>query len=92
MMIARITLHTIRIGLCALLILQILQMISALQLLQGPEAFAVSPLLLAALIFKSVLMLLNLALLWLAHIGIRRLRTADPSTLPATRSTITGEP
>jgi hypothetical protein len=90
-MIGRIALHVIRIGLCALLIVQIIQMISALQILHGPEAFVVSPLLLAALAFKSILILLNLALLWLSHIGIRRLRPAVLPYLSNTHSHITGE-
>ena len=92
MMIGRFAIHVIRIGLCALLIVQIMQMISALQMLHGPEAFAVSPLLLAAFTFKSVLMLLNLASLWLAHIGISRMRAAASSNLSNTHPAITGEP
>ncbi len=91
MMIARITLHVIRIGLCALFIVQVMQVISALQMLHGPEAFAVSPLLLAALVFKSILILLNLALLWLSHIGIRRFRPSALPNLSNTHSNITGE-
>lgn len=92
MIIVRIGLQALRIGLCALLILQAMQMISALQMLHGPEVFSVSPLLIAALTFKGILILLNLVLLWLSHIGLRRFRPAVPPLLSEPNSRTTGEP
>jgi hypothetical protein len=85
----RIALHGVRIGLLLLLILQSLQMASALRMLDAPAAFEVSPLLLAALVFKSILLLANLGLLCLAHYAIRRSRPTPPS--PTLRPTINGE-
>ena len=89
MSVLRIALHGIRIGLLALLILQSLQMVSALQMLDAPDAFEVSPFLLAALLFKSILLLANLGLLCLAHYAVRRSRPTPPS--PALRPTFNGE-
>jgi len=85
----RIALHGVRIGLLVLLILQSLQMLSALRMLDGPAAFEVSPFLLAALAFKSILLLANLGLLCLAHYAVRRSRPTPPSH--ALRPTINGE-
>lgn len=89
MSLLRIALHGVRIGLLVLLILQSLQMMSALRMLDGPHAFEVSPFLLAALVFKSILLIANLGLLWLAHYAVRRTRpTASSSAL---RPTLNGE-
>jgi hypothetical protein len=85
----RIVLHIVRIGLLVLLILQSLQMLSALRMLDGPHAFEVSPFLLAALVFKSMLLLANLGLLCLAHYAVRRSRPTPPS--PALRPVFNGE-
>ena len=60
--------------LSALFALQALQMVSALTYLMGPEAFAASPLLMAALGFKGVLMLINLLLMFAVIYALRRLR------------------
>ncbi len=79
MSILRIALHGVRIGLLVLLILQSLQMVSALRMLDGPDAFEVSPFLLAALVFKSILLLANFGLLCLAHYAVRRSRPTPPS-------------
>lgn len=85
----RFALHVVRIGLFVLLILQSLQMLSALRMLDGAQAFEVSSLLLAALVFKSMLLLANLGLLCLAHCAVRRSRPTPPS--PALRPTFIGE-
>ncbi len=85
----RIALHAVRIGLLVLLILQSLQMGSALRMLDGPGAFEASPFLLAALVFKSILLLANFGLLCLAHYAVRRSRPAPPS--PALRPDFNGE-
>jgi hypothetical protein len=87
--IRRIALHAVRIGLLALLILQSLQMVSALRMLDGPDTFEVSPFLLPALVFKSILLLANIGVLCLAHYAIRRSRPTPPS--PALRPTFNGE-
>ena len=89
MSVLRIALHGVRIGLLVLLILQSLQMISALRMLDGPHAFEVNPFLLAALVFKSILLLANFGLLCLAHCAARRSRPTPPS--PAPRPTFNGE-
>ena len=89
MSLLRIALHGLRIVLLVLLILQSLQMVSALRMLDGPGAFEVSPFLLAALVFKSILLLANLGLLCLAHYAVRRSRPTPPS--PALRPTFNGE-
>ncbi len=85
----RIVLHVVRIGLLVLLILQSLQMLSALQMVDGPNAFEVSPLLMAALFFKSILLLANFGLLCLTHYAVRRSRPTSPT--PACRPTFNGE-
>ena len=79
MSVLRIALHGIRIGLLLLLILQSLQTVSALRMIDGPEAVEVSPFLLAALVFKSILLLVNLGLLCLAHYAVRRSRPKPTS-------------
>ena len=56
-----------------------MQMVSALRMLDGPDAFEVSPFLLAALVFKSILLLANVGLLCLAHYAVRRSRPTPPS-------------
>lgn len=56
-----------------------MQMVSALRMLDGPHAFEVSPLLLAVLIFKSILLLANFGLLCLAYYAVRRSRPTLPS-------------
>ena len=89
MNVLRIALHVVRIGLLVLLILQSLQMVYALRMLDGPHASEVSPFLLAALVFKSILLLANLGLLCLAHYAVRRSRPAAPA--PALRPTFNGE-
>lgn len=89
MSVLRIALHGVRIGLLVLLILQSLQMVSALQMLAVPDALEVSPFLLAALVFKSILLLANLGLLCLAHYAVRRSRPTPPS--PTLRPTFNGE-
>lgn len=89
MSVLRIALHSVRIGLLVLLILQVLQMGSALQMIDGPDAFEVSPFLLAALVFKSILMLANFGLLCLAHYAVRRSRPTPPS--PTLRPDFNGE-
>ncbi len=89
MSVLRIALHAVRIGLLVLLILQALQMGSALWMLDGPDAFEVSPFLLAALIFKSILLLANLGLLCLAHYAVRKSRPVPLS--PAFRPNSNGE-
>ena len=89
MNVLRIALHGIHIGLLVLLILQSLQMVSALQMLAGPDAFEVSPFLLPALIFKSILLFANLGLLCLAHYAVRRSRPTPPS--PTLRPNFNGE-
>ncbi len=89
MSLLRIALHVVRIALLALLILQSLQMVSALRMLDGPDAFEVSPFLLPALAFKSLLLLANLGLLCLAHYAVRRSRPAPPA--PALRPNFNGE-
>ncbi|MFY2764652.1 hypothetical protein [Arenimonas sp. MALMAid1274] len=58
--------------LAGLLLLQGAQLVSALRYLAGPDAFAVSPLLLAALSFKALLAAVNLALLIAVHVSLRR--------------------
>lgn len=85
----RIALHGVRLGLLVLLMLQVLQMGSALQMLDAPDAFEVSPFLLAALVFKSILLLANLGLLCLAHYAVRRSRPTPPS--PTLRPNFNGE-
>lgn len=85
----RIALHVVRIGLLVLLILQSLQMGSALRMIDGPQTFEVSPFLLAALIFKSILLLANLGLLCLAHYAVRRSRPTPASS--SLRPTCNGE-
>jgi len=92
MMIGRFALHVIRIGLCALLIVQIMQMISALQMLHGPEAFAVSPLLLAAFTFKSFFLLLHFFLLCILLLVFIPSPAASSSNLSIPLPAITGEP
>jgi hypothetical protein len=87
--IRRIALHAVRIGLLVLLILQSLQLASALRMLDTPNAFAVSPFLLAALVFKSILLPANLGLLCLSHYAVRGSRPTPPS--PALRPTFNGE-
>ena len=89
MSVLRIALHGVRIGLLVLLILQSLQMLSALRMLAGPDAFAVSPFLLPALVFKSILLLANLGLLCVAHYAVRRSRPTPP--YPTLRPTFNGE-
>ena len=89
MSVLRIALHGVRIGLLVLLILQSLQMISALRMLDGPHAFEVSPFLLAALVFKSILLLANLGLLCLTHYAVRRSRPTPTS--PTLRPNFNGE-
>lgn len=89
MSLLRIALHIARIGLLVALILQSLQMVSALRMLDSPGALEVSPFLLAALVFKSILLLANFGLLCLAHYGVRRSRPAPPS--PALRPDFNGE-
>ena len=85
----RIALHGVRIGLLVLLIVQSLQMASALWMLDRPHAFEVSPFLLAALVFKSAMLLANLGLLCLAHYAVRRSRPTPPS--PVLLPTFNGE-
>ena len=85
----RIALHVVRIGLLVLLILQSLQMVSALRMLDVPDALEVSQFLLAALVFKSILLLANLGLLCLAHYAVRRSRPTPPS--PTLRPNFNGE-
>ena len=89
MSVLRIALHGVRIGLLLLLILQSMQMLSALRMLDSPDALEVSPFLLAALIFKSILLLANLGLLCLAHYAVRRSRPTPPS--PTLRPDFNGE-
>ena len=89
MSILRIALHVVRIGLLVLLILQSMQMVSALRMLDGPDALEVSPFLLAALVFKSILLLANIGLLCLTHYAVRRSRPAPPS--PTLRTNFNGE-
>jgi hypothetical protein len=60
-----------------------------LRMLDLPNALQVSPYLLAALGFKSLLLLANLGLLWLAHYALRRSRPTSPSINP--RPTFNGE-
>ncbi len=79
MSVLRIALHGVRIGLLVLLILQSMQMASALRMLDGPDALELSPFLLAALVFKLILLLANLGLLCLAHYAVRRSRPTPPS-------------
>ena len=85
----RIAQHVVRIGLLVLLILQSLQMVSALRMLDVPDALEVSQFLLAALVFKSILLLANLGLLCLAHYAVRRSRPTPPS--PTLRPNFNGE-
>ncbi len=87
--IRRIALHAVRIGLLVLLILQSLQMVSALRMLDGLDAFEISPFLPAALVFKSLLLLANLGLLCMSHYAVRRSRPTPPS--PALRPNFNGE-
>jgi hypothetical protein len=92
MVIVRIALHLACIGLFVLLIVQTIQLVLALQTVQGPDAFSVSSLLLAALAFKGPLILINLLLLWLTHKGIRRL--SKPKSIVSSDNSlhIAGEP
>lgn len=89
MSVLRIARHGLRIGLLVLLILQSLQVGSALRMLDGADALDVSPFLLAALVFKSILLLANLGLLCLAHYAVRRSRPTPPS--PTLRPDFNGE-
>lgn len=73
---ARWILWALLVVLAAVFVLQAVQMASALDYLMGPDALAVSPLLMAALAFKGLLMLFNLAMALAVHFALRRLRNA----------------
>ena len=68
---ARMALHLLRALLFLLLLVQSLQLASALTLLTA-AASAISAQLWAALLFKLLLVVVNAALLWLAHRALRR--------------------
>lgn len=75
----RLALHIARVGLLALLIVQSLQMVAALAMLDSTAAMKVSAFLPAAIAFKALMVLANLALLLLAHRVQRRFRRTPPS-------------
>ena len=76
--------------LAAVLLLQAVQLVSALRYVAGPDAFAVSPLLMAALAFKGVLVIANLGLLLAVHFGLRRMRPAGADADANLSSSTTG--
>lgn len=73
--------------LAAVLLLQCVQLVQALRYLAGPEAFAVSPLLWAALALKGALLLLNLGLLLAVRWGLGRLLRRKLPTSATTTTT-----
>lgn len=87
---ARWLLRAAWVLLAAGLLLQAAQLVSALRYLAGPDAFAVSAMLMAALAFKGVLVLANLVLLLAVHIGLRRMRAARTKEAANLSSTPSG--
>lgn len=78
-MIARTLLHGLRVALALLLVVQVLQVISALRLLDG-GAVAASPQLLPALLLKLGLLVINALLLVATHRALRRRSAAAAAT------------
>ena len=76
MSVARWLLRVAFVALAALWVVQLVQLVSALLFVAGADAFAVSPMLVAALAFKGLLLLLNLVLLLLVRRSLRRRRDA----------------
>ena len=76
--------------LAAVLALQAVQFVSALRYVAGPDAFAVSPLLMAALAFKGVLVIANLGLLLAVHFGLRQMRPTGANADANLTSSTTG--
>lgn len=77
-----VILHALRIVLLLTLVLLSINLPSTLHHLAtgGADMFRVSPFLLPALLFKAVLLSINVLLLWLAHRAIKRLH-ASPRSL-----------
>lgn len=87
---ARWILWPLLVVLAAVFVLQAVQMASALHYLAGPDALAVSPLLMAALGFKGLLMLINLAMAVAVRFALRRLRAARAHSIPRPTSPTNG--
>lgn len=73
---ARWILRAALVVLAAVFAVQAVQLAAALDYLRGAEALAVSPVLMAALAFKGLL-LINLAMALAVHFALRRLRAAS---------------
>ncbi len=74
---ARWILRAALVVLAAVFAVQAVQLAAALDYLRGAEALAVSPVLMAALAFKGLLLLINLAMALAVHFALRRLRAAS---------------